>query len=76
VHAENLIIILASIVSIFGGDLDDHSMSMRIKFNVMMNSHKSSTIYEDSGYGLDVDLLVILQSSRTNCVFHILEEVG
>jgi hypothetical protein len=60
VHAESLIISLASIVSIFGGDLNDHSMSMRIKFIVMMNSHKSSTNYEDSGHGLSVDLLVIL----------------
>ena len=37
VHAENMIIILALIVNIFGGDLHDHLMSMRIKSIMIMN---------------------------------------
>ena len=73
-----MIIILVSTVDIFRRDLYDHLMSMRIKFycNNEQDSHKSFIIYEDTGYDPNVDLLTISQSSRTNCVFHILEEVG
>jgi hypothetical protein len=72
-HAQNILTILVSIVNRIGGEQYDHLMSTGI-FTLIMNEniHMTSENDKNNGYGHNMDLL----SSRTNCLYHILQEVG
>jgi hypothetical protein len=57
------------------GHLYDYLKSAMI-FTLLMDKHSYTNfeIYEESGYGLDFNLLII--SCITNCMFYILGEVA
>ena len=60
VHAQNMIIILDSIINIVGEDLHDNQMRIRIIVKIVNKDiHTSSASYKESGYGLDLDTLTI-----------------
>ena len=56
-HAQNFIIILNSQLNC--GDIYDHVMSTRFHFDNEEDIHMNSKIYEESNYGLNLDLLTI-----------------
>ena len=76
-HAQNLRIFLGLIVNIIlGGGLYNHVMSMKffIHFDNEYNIYMSSKNYEESGYGLDLDMqtisyLLCVAYSKTSGLF-------
>ena len=64
----NLLLLL-----VWGRGIYDHLMSTRVIIMIMNRYYMSSRNYEANDYDHDMDSLI---SSHTNCMFHILQEVG
>ena len=73
VRAQNMLIILSSIVNIIGGGrlwpLNEHK---NLHFDNERHIHMNFKNYEANGYEHYLDLLIILHL----CIFHILREVS
>ena len=61
--AQDMILSLDSIFKIIGRDLYDCNEEENLHLDNDQDIHMSIEIYEEAGYGLDLDLLTMLYSS-------------